>query len=219
MAAAGELRAEKGIQAGLGHVQADQPRAHGDGVGVIVLAGQRRGEGRYRLAGGGGAILNASDPLAAQDFLAIADLDPARAAALAKTTGADLHSANNYEIIERPEVTAVFVSTPEGEHAAPIKRALELGKPVLVSSGYRSPAVNRAVGGAANSAHMLGCAADFSSPSFGSPLDICRAIARSDIAFDQLIHEFRAWVHIAWAPQPRKMVLTIDAGGTRAGLS
>jgi predicted dehydrogenase len=29
-------------------------------------------------------------------------------------------------------VTAVFVSTPEGEHAAPIKKALELGKPVLV---------------------------------------------------------------------------------------
>ena len=35
-------------------------------------------------------------------------------------------------MIDRPEVTAVFVSTPEGEHAAPIKKALELGKPVLV---------------------------------------------------------------------------------------
>jgi predicted dehydrogenase len=35
-------------------------------------------------------------------------------------------------VIARPEVTAVFVSTPEGEHAAPIKKALELGKPVLV---------------------------------------------------------------------------------------
>lgn len=117
-------------------------------------------------------------------------------------------------------------NTPPPEMIAALKRTAQLleevrallGKPVLVSSGYRAPAVNHAVGGATNSAHMLGCAADFSCPSFGSPLDVCRAIARSDIAFDQLIHEFRAWVHIAWAPQPRKMVLTIDAAGTRSGL-
>ena len=117
-------------------------------------------------------------------------------------------------------------NTPPPEMVAALKRTADLleevrallGKPVLVSSGYRSPSVNRAVGGAANSAHMLGCAADFSSPSFGSPLDICRAIARSDIAFDQVIHEFRAWVHIAWAPQPRMMLLTIDSAGTRPGL-
>lgn len=117
-------------------------------------------------------------------------------------------------------------NTPPAEMVAALKRTAQLleevrtllGKPVLVSSGYRSPAVNRAVGGAANSAHMLGCAADFSCPSFGSPLDICREIVRSNIAFDQLIHEFRAWVHIAWAPTPRNMVLTIDAAGTRSGL-
>src|SRR6185295_1006249 len=33
--------------------------------------------------------------------------------------------------IEHPDVTAVFVSTPEQEHTKPIMRALELGKPVL----------------------------------------------------------------------------------------
>jgi len=118
-------------------------------------------------------------------------------------------------------------NTPAPEMVDALKRTAQLleevrallGKPVLVSSGYRAPAVNRAVGGAANSAHMLGCAADFSCPAYGSPLDICRAIARSDIAFDQVIHEFRAWVHIAWAPSPRRQVLTIDAAGTRYGLS
>ena len=118
-------------------------------------------------------------------------------------------------------------NTPPPEMVDALKRTAQLleevrallGKPVLVSSGYRAPAVNRAVGGAANSAHMLGCAADFSCPAFGSPLDICRAIARSGIAFDQVIHEFRAWVHIAWAPQPRRQVLTIDGAGTRYGLS
>lgn len=119
-------------------------------------------------------------------------------------------------------------NTPPAEMVTALKRTAQLleevrsllgGKPLLVSSGYRAPAVNQAVGGAANSAHMLGCAADFSCPAFGAPLDICRAIARSGIPFDQVIHEFRAWVHIAWAPSPRKQVLTIDAGGTRLGLS
>lgn len=114
-------------------------------------------------------------------------------------------------------------NTPSAEMVDALRKTAELlervrallGKPILVSSGYRSPLVNRAVRGAAHSAHMLGCAADFSCPAFGSPLKICHAIAASDISFDQLIHEYRAWVHIAWAPHPRRQVLTIDGAGTR----
>jgi predicted dehydrogenase len=64
--------------------------------------------------------------------LAIADKDIAKAKVLAELTSADFYSSNNDEVISRPEVTAVFVSTPEGHHAAPIKKALELGKSVLV---------------------------------------------------------------------------------------
>ena len=33
-------------------------------------------------------------------------------------------------------------------------------KPIIVTSGYRSQVVNRAVGGASNSDHLYGCAAD-----------------------------------------------------------
>ncbi|MDH4294377.1 MAG: Gfo/Idh/MocA family oxidoreductase, partial [Betaproteobacteria bacterium] len=91
-------------------------------LGVAVIGAGRIGTLRARLA--------AKHP--SVGFLAIADKDPARAKALAETTGADVYSGNNNEMIERAEVNAVFVSTPEGEHAAPIKRALELGKPVLV---------------------------------------------------------------------------------------
>jgi predicted dehydrogenase len=91
-------------------------------LGIAVIGAGRIGTLRARLA--------AKHP--AVGFLAIADLDPARAATLAQTTGADFHTGDNFAAIERPEVNAVFVSTPEDLHAAPIKHALELGKAVLV---------------------------------------------------------------------------------------
>ncbi|MGZ5124508.1 MAG: Gfo/Idh/MocA family protein, partial [Burkholderiales bacterium] len=91
-------------------------------LGVAVVGSGRIGTLRARLA--------AKHP--SVGFLAVSDLDGERARVLAEQAGADMHSTNNFEIIERPEVNAVFVSTPEGEHAAPIIHALELGKPVLV---------------------------------------------------------------------------------------
>jgi predicted dehydrogenase len=94
----------------------------GGSLGVAVIGSGRIGTLRARLA--------AKHP--SVGFLAVSDLDADKARALAEQTDADLHSTNNFEMIERPEVNAVFVSTPEGEHAAPIIRALELGKPVLV---------------------------------------------------------------------------------------
>jgi predicted dehydrogenase len=91
-------------------------------LGVAVIGSGRIGTLRAKLA--------AKHP--SVGFLAISDLDENRARALAADTCADIHSGDNFAMIERPEVNAVFVSTPEGEHAAPIIRALELGKPVLV---------------------------------------------------------------------------------------
>ena len=91
-------------------------------IGVAVIGSGRIGTLRARLA--------AKHP--SVGFLAISDADAGRAKTLAETTDADIHSTSNFEMIERPEVTTVFVSTPEGEHAAPVIRALELGKPVLV---------------------------------------------------------------------------------------
>ena len=96
-------------------------------------------------------------------------------------------------------------------------RAL-LGHPISVSSGYRSPALNAAVGGVSNSAHLHGFAADFECPAFGTPLAVCRALAASDLKWDQLIEE-GTWVHISTDPRMRQMVLTKNpAGGYREGL-
>lgn len=84
--------------------------------------------------------------------------------------------------------------------------------PILISSGYRNERVNEAVGGAKNSAHMSGLAADFTIPDYGPPLAVAKSIAKSDLQFDQLIHEFGRWVHVAIAPPgktPRREVLSI----------
>ncbi len=93
-------------------------------------------------------------------------------------------------------------------------------RPILISSGYRSPAVNAAVGGSATSAHCFGMAADFTCPEFGSPLEVCRELETyaEMLGFDQLIHEFGAWVHLGRRASPRRQVLTIDSRGTRLGL-
>lgn len=78
-----------------------------------------------------------------------------------------------------------------------------LGFPIIVTSGYRSPELNAAVGGVPNSAHITGRAADFICPGYGDPLAVCRAIERSGIVYDQLIFEYQDWTHIAWAEAPR----------------
>ena len=49
-------------------------------------------------------------------------------------------------------------------------------RPILISSGYRCSALNEALHGASNSAHMDGYAADFICPDFGTPLDIVKKI-------------------------------------------
>jgi hypothetical protein len=94
-------------------------------------------------------------------------------------------------------------------------RAL-VGAPIAISSGYRSPPLNKAVGGAANSAHVLGLAADISTAKL-APRALAMLIRKSDIAFDQLIYE-GAWVHIGLSTgAPRRQVLTAKFAG--AGVS
>ena len=78
------------------------------------------------------------------------------------------------------------------------------------------------MGGSKNSAHTHGLAADFTSPGFGSPLSICKALEPhiDELEIDQLIHEFATWVHLglrATDMRPRHQTLTIDKDGARSG--
>lgn len=89
-------------------------------------------------------------------------------------------------------------------------RALLGNRPIHVNSWYRSNALNIAVRGSTNSQHMKGEAIDFTCPTFGKPLDICKEIVayRELIRFDQLILE-HTWVHISFSKEPRYEVLSL----------
>lgn len=96
-------------------------------------------------------------------------------------------------------------------------RRLLGGRVISVSSGFRTRALNRAVGGSRTSAHLSGHAVDFNCYGFGDPLAVCRVLAESPLSFDQLIEE-GAWVHISFDPRLRRQVLTRREGGYGLGL-
>jgi predicted dehydrogenase len=91
-------------------------------LGVAVIGSGRIGTLRASMAAAHPSVL----------FLAVSDLDSSRAHTLADRTGAQFFSDDNLEVISRPEVNAVIVSTSEHEHTLPVLQALEKGKPVLV---------------------------------------------------------------------------------------
>lgn len=94
----------------------------------------------------------------------------------------------------------------------PIRRIY--GHPIIVSSGYRCPALNAAVGGVANSQHTKGEAADLVPASGGSLAGIFRAAVQFG-NFDQLIIEQSGkskWVHVSYTGTPRRRILAYKNG-------
>ena len=83
--------------------------------------------------------------------------------------------------------------------------------PIRISSGYRNPNVNRAIGGSTKSQHCKGEALDLQ---FWKDGKICNKeiydwVLSSDVEFDQMINEFDfAWIHISLKKEDnRKQVL------------
>ena len=74
----------------------------------------------------------------------------------------------------------------------------KLGKPILISSGFRCPVLNKSVGGVANSQHQKGLAADL----VCADMDALEKVLRETGGFDQLIKEHRKgsnsfWFHVS----------------------
>ena len=92
------------------------------------------------------------------------------------------------------------------------------GKPIHITSAYRSPEVNRLVGSKPTSDHVRGLAADFVCPNFGGPNAVVSELVASGLPYKQVIREFDAWTHVS-APAPneqaKREALIIDAKGTR----
>ncbi len=91
-------------------------------VGLGIIGSGRIGTFRARLAADHPAVR----------FIGVADANQNAADKLAQAVGAEVASSDNAEIIGHPSVSAVVVSTSEGEHVAPVVEALRLGKDVLV---------------------------------------------------------------------------------------
>lgn len=83
-----------------------------------------------------------------------------------------------------------------------------LAHPIIITSGYRCPALNSQVGGSQTSAHTKGLAVDFHC-AYGTPKQICQRLIASGVEFDKLIQEYNQWVHIQFSPTcHRQQVLT-----------
>ena len=73
------------------------------------------------------------------------------------------------------------------------------GKPIGVNSGYRSPELNRVVGGKPTSQHQKGEAADITTGSVEGNRKLFELILASGIEFDQLIDESNyKWLHVSY---------------------
>lgn len=84
----------------------------------------------------------------------------------------------------------------------------EYGKAIIVNSGYRCDALNKAVGGSKTSYHRYGLAADITGKSKSENKKLFKLAQSLDLPFDQLINESNySWVHISYSEKPRKQIL------------
>lgn len=100
----------------------------------------------------------------------------------------------------------------------------KLGKPIVVTSGYRPPKLNKAVGGSKTSNHLYGCAADIHTGNNSTDnIKIVYAILELGIDYDEVIVEgaefnksgelvSAKWIHVATKPtgNRKKFLFTTD---------
>ena len=100
------------------------------------------------------------------------------------------------------------------------------GAPIVVTSGYRCAKLNKAVGGATNSQHLYGQAADIRTVSDRREdnMKLLRKLIELDLPFDKLIAEYvdsqgrPDWIHVSFSPARRGVKLTCRGGRYSRGI-
>ena len=86
------------------------------------------------------------------------------------------------------------------------------GQPIIITSGYRCPALNRAVGGSATSQHVTGEAADIRtvSDTVEDNKALYELIKILNLPIDQCINEYGYdWIHVSYSPRNRRKFFSI----------
>lgn len=125
---------------------------------------------------------------------------------LSKSTKADLLRIDNTP----PENIAKSLEALIDNVLDPLREAW--GAPIQVTSGYRCPAVNKAVGGSATSQHVLGEAADIRAipNTRTNNKKLYGLIKKLGLPVDQCINEYDySWIHVSYGPRNRRMYFTI----------
>lgn len=141
----------------------------------------------------------------------------------------DLSEVTRSDMAKRKGIS----NEPTPEHLENFKKLAEnvfekvrvhFGKPILISSGYRSAALNAAIGGASSSQHCKGEAIDIDMD--GTPDGITNKAVfdyiKDHVEFDQLIWEFGTaanpdWVHVSYSASGKQRKQVLRATRNAAG--
>lgn len=136
--------------------------------------------------------------------------------------------SNNFTL---EELTASTTAKQHGVSNTPNKQAIEnlgclvqnllqplrdkLRRPIIITSGYRSPELNKLVGGATNSQHTLGQAVDIQVSGM-SPRTLAEFVTRTGLTFDQMIVEEvgkTSWLHLSYTRKFNRKERLLYRGG------
>ena len=119
------------------------------------------------------------------------------------------HNINNQPTREATEALGCLVQNL----LQPLRDKLR--RPIIVTSGYRCPELNKKVGGAKNSQHTLGQAVDITVAGM-SPRTLAEFITRSGLTFDQMIVEEAngtSWLHLSYTRKFNRKERLLYRGG------
>ena len=138
---------------------------------------------------------------------------------LSEVTRSDMAKRKGVSNMPTPEHIENFKILAENIFE-PIRK--HFGVPIMISSGYRSKELNKAIGGASTSQHLLGQALDLDMD--GTPNGVTNKMVfdfiKDNLEYDQLISEMGTkekpdWVHVSYNPngKQRKQVLRATKSG------